>query len=153
MISKQIKPLFFSLIIACSVVLTSSSCKKNSHNSQIPNVNVDLIIPLSLPQYAPLNSIGNHYVVENAGVRGIVIYRKSLEEFSAFDLACPYDYNSNSSNRLQVDSGGTGTVDYTCGSRFLLFDGAVINGPATVSMKPYAADFNTGNQQVHIYNY
>lgn len=123
------------------------ACSKNDDET-IPNVPVNFTIYLTLPQYSSLNSIASHAIVNDYGYRGIVIYRRSQDEFVAFDLACPKD----PSNTMIVDSSGINTVDLSCGSKFLLEDGSVLNGPATRPMKQYNTEYQPNNNTVSIYN-
>jgi nitrite reductase/ring-hydroxylating ferredoxin subunit len=128
-----------------------SACKKDSvTDDPIPEVPVNLTIYLSLPQYSALNSIGNNVIVQG-GYKGIIIYRRSLDEFVSFDLACPYDPRENGAI-LTIESGGVTLTDAHCGSKFNLFDGSVLNGPASRPMKAYNTEYNSAQQVIYIYN-
>lgn len=122
-------------------------CKKNE--DPIPYVYVNFYINLNSPQYTDLNNIGG-YVYVTGGYRGIVIYRNSIDEFKAFDRACPYK-PSKECERVVVEETGITLVDTCCGSRFLLMDGSVVNGPATISLKEYRTYFSGSNLQVRNY--
>ena len=127
------------------------SCKKNSEDNPIPNVPVNFTIYLSLPEYASLNSIGSYVLIDTYGYRGIVVYRRSLEEFVSYDLACPYD-PTISGVKLSIDSSGVTTVDLHCGSKFNLYDGSVLHGPATRPMKAYNSIYDAGSNSVYVSN-
>lgn len=133
------------------VLLHNTSCKKDGAMDNIPNVAVEIYIPLSLPEYTALNSIGN-YILLSGGYRGIIVYRKSLTEFAAYERACPFDPTAAAS-LVEPDSGNVSGVDLNCGSEFLFYDGSVLNGPATRPLKQYRCDFD-GNSpgSLHIYN-
>lgn len=131
-------------------VLVSPSCKKNSGDNNIPNVTVDLIISLGLPQYASLNSIGNSLAV-SGGVKGIVIYRRSIDEFTASERACPYDPSVNQAI-VEIDTSQVIGVDRNCGSKFSFADGSIIQGPATRPLKQYVCEYDAGSQQVYVHN-
>ena len=73
------------------VIIFFFSCKKDTSEDRIPNVPVNFTIYLSLPQYVTLNSIGGYVTVPEYGYRGVIVYRRSLDEFVSYDLACPYD--------------------------------------------------------------
>jgi len=139
----------------CSFFLTLSififSCSKNSEDTTIPNVPVNFTIYLTLPQYSNLNSIGNYSIVDGYGYRGVIVYRRSIDEFVAFDLACPYDPTTNGA-KLAVDSSGITMVDAKCGSKFSLYDGSIIKGPATRSMKGYTTSYDPTSSSVYVYN-
>ena len=139
------------LFVIVLVITSSFSCKKNNNSdTQIPNVPVSFTVYLSLPQFVSLNSVGG-YVTVVGGYRGIIIYRRALEEFVSFDLACPFD-PTVSGAKIQVDSSGITTVDPHCGSKFSLYDGSVLHGPATRPMKSYNSVYDSNNNSVYVSN-
>lgn len=146
----QIKLVFFAPLFILTWLLFAFSCKKSSQVDSIPSVPVNLTVPLSLPQYSALNAIGNHVNI-NGGYKGIIIYRRTLDQFVAFERACPYD-PTTSGAIVEADSSGILVVDRHCGSKFNLFDGSVVNGPATRGLKPYNVDYDSGTQTLYIYN-
>lgn len=138
-------------ILSVSLILLSllPACKKSATVDPIPTVPVNLTVPLSLPEYSALNSIGNHVYI-NGGYKGIILYR-NLSGFLAFERACPYD-PTTSGSIIEVDSGGVTTVDRHCGSKFSMDNGGVIKGPATRAMKQYNVNFDQTTATVYIYN-
>jgi len=84
----------------------------------------------------------------NAGTKGIIIYRKSTTEFTASERNCTYDPNASCSI-VEVLS-GISAIDSCCTSRFSIFDGSVINGPATKPLYQYRTLFD-GNA-LRVYN-
>jgi hypothetical protein len=138
-----------AFIVFISCLLISFSCKKNDQ-SGVPDVSVDFNLYLSEPSNSALNSVGNWVYVSGHGIKGIIIYRQTLEIFTAYDRACPYDYNVSASH-IDVDSVNTIFVDKNCGSKFNLLNGQVSEGPATNPMKQYAADYD-GSNIVHVHN-
>lgn len=139
------------LLSALFALLLILACRKDGSTDNIPNVAVEIYIPLSLPEFTALNSIGN-YVLVSGGYRGIIVFRKSLTEFAAYERACPFDPTAAGS-LVEPDSGNVSGVDRKCGSEFLFYDGSVLNGPATRPLKQYRCDFD-GNSpgSLHIYN-
>ncbi|MDD3875698.1 MAG: hypothetical protein PHT69_03700 [Bacteroidales bacterium] len=134
----------YALLIFIFVGFLHLNCNKN--DDPIPYVYVNFYVNLNLPQYVELTSVGGWLYV-TGGFRGIVIYRKSVEEFMAFERACPYK-PSLESERIEVESSGITAVDSSCGSRFLLIDGSVVNGPATISLKSYRTYLSGSTLQV-----
>jgi hypothetical protein len=122
-------------------------CKKST--DQIAAVPVDFYIYLTEPQFQTLNTVGN-YVYVTGGVNGIIVYHKSIDEFAAYERACPYDPD-NSSERVEVDSSGLGLIDYNCGSRYNILDGSIVNGPTSYPLRQYFCDFD-GVSTLHIHN-
>jgi hypothetical protein len=126
-----------------------STVNCNNAEDKIPYVYVDFSVDLNKPSYFELNSIGNSiYVV--GGVSGIVIYRDGMTDFFAYDRACPYDPEIG---RLVLDSTGFRMIDTVCGSEFSLsFDGAVLKGPAEMSMRKYNTYYNTNTNVLTVTN-
>ena len=141
------KWLFISVILA----ILYFSCKKSSTDGTIPNVPVSFTVYLSLPQFVTLNSIGGYVTIPEYGYRGIIVYRRSQDEFVAFEQACTYDPTVMGA-KIVVDSSGITTVDPKCGSKFNLYDGSVLHGPATRPMKSYNSVFDSGTNSVYISN-
>ncbi len=135
--------------LLCFIFLFSSgnSCKKNDYAS-IPNVYVDINIDVTSTIYMELNHVGG-WLYLTGGVKGILVYRSSIDEFMSFERCCTYDADISEA-RIEVDSTDVMAVDKTCGSTFLILDGSVVNGPATVPLKRYRNNFD--GVYLHIYN-
>jgi len=130
-IIKTIYILFFVLIFA--------SCKK-TQNQSVPYVPVNITIYPSLPQYIKLTTIGGWAYV-SGGSKGIIVYRKSNDEFMAYDRHCPYKVEDGCV--VAIDSTTNIIVkDKCCNSQFILTDGSVSNGPATTGLLKYATTYN-----------
>lgn len=144
---------FYTLLLLTFSFATASffSCKKSNNNDNIPNVPVSFTVSLSLPQYVSLNNVGGYVTIPEYGYRGIIVYRRSLDEFVSFDLACPYDPTANGA-KIQVDSSLITTIDPNCGSKFNLYDGSVQHGPATQSMKQYNSVYEPSSNSVYVSN-
>ena len=141
----SIKYIITSLLTAFIFCLTY--CKKD--DSTIPNVSVDTYIYLTQPSNFNLNAVGGCQYIDG-GVKGIIVFRKSYNEFAAYERDCPYDPTVSAA---RVDtSGGTVGIDHNCGSQFSLFDNSILNGPATRGLKTYYAEYNASAQTVYIHN-
>ncbi len=115
------------IIIVAGVALLSECDKDMKH--PVPDVHVDFRIDLQITY--KLNTIGG-WEYFTGGYRGIVIYRASEDEFSAFDRACTHNiYNS-----IVVNDPPIAECE-ECGSSYLLIDGSVVNGPAKHQLKQY----------------
>jgi nitrite reductase/ring-hydroxylating ferredoxin subunit len=137
------------IFCAIFLIVLSFSCKKDSSQNDIPNVLVDFTVYITDPQFSNLNSV-NGWVYVSGGVKGIVIYRHTLEEFFAMERNCPYQPANGT--QVSVDSSGLFLKDAACGSKFYMTDGgSVANGPATRGLKRYNATFD-GTSAVHVYN-
>ncbi len=129
-------PLFF---------LVFFGCEKNTH--PVPNVYVNIYIDVTSTQYIELNNIGG-WLYLTGGYNGLIVYRRSLNEFMAFDRACPYNHTTDPA--LDIDASGMIAECSQCGSKFLLYDGTVIEGPASLPLKAYRTVFD--GIYLHIYN-
>ena len=140
----------FLIMATFFFLLISPSCKKEKNNGSIPNVSVNLSLALSLPEFAPLNSVGNSIEI-TGGYKGILVYHRFQNEFVAFELACPYDPLEPEAI-VEKDSSNVIGVDYHCGSKFYLTDGSVLQGPANKPLKQYQTSFDAGTNSLYIYN-
>ncbi len=143
---KKYKIIYFSFLLSI-ILAVIPQCKKDVED-EIPYAYVNFYINLNSTQYIELNNIGS-YAYLTGGVRGIIIYRRSVEEFKAFERNCPYQpYNTCAD--IRVDPSGIMAVDSCCGSQFLLLDGSIIKGPATRLLKQYRTNFD--GTTLHVYN-
>ena len=121
---------FLSLLSISSLILCFSCSKQRN---VVPYVYVDQYINLSLPSSGSLNITGGWSYI-SGGSKGIIIYRQSYNQFSAYDRHCTYNAN-NPCGKANVDSTNS-FVECSCdGSKFQLYDGLVIQGPASYSLK------------------
>lgn len=138
----------FRIFIAFIFVLSGPACKKQ--DDIVPNVYVDVFVYLNQPANVSLNSIGNWKYIDGGvkGTAGIVLYRRSMDEFVAFDRVCTYQPKNLCA--VEVESSNVQLKDACCGSKFLLYDGSPSNGPASRALKQYNVSFLNG--VVHVYN-
>lgn len=137
------------VFIGLLLCFVCNSCKKNSQSNKsgVPTAPVDMYIYIT--SYPSLNTpTGWAYV--NGGVRGILVYRKSSTDFMAYERNCTY-LPSNTCARINADIGGIFAIDTCCSSKFLMSDGSVNVGPATIPLTKYQATFD-GTNTIHIFN-
>ena len=128
--------------------MTDNSCRKK--DDVVPYTRVNFTIYLSDPDFMTLQTIGNHVFV-TGGVCGIVIYRKSQEEFSALERCCTY----NPSERCAVLMDSTNSnvlICPCCNSKFSIWDGSVMSGSAERSLTNYQTIFNAEENTLKVYN-
>ncbi len=132
--------MFFLVVAACG--------KKND---TVQGAYVDAYVSLSDPSFYALNAINGwaYYSGENSGHRGLIVFRRTQDEFEAFDRLCPYDPTAECA-LVEVESSGITAVDSCCGSRYQLTDGVVIGGPSKQSLIRYETYFD--GSSVHIFN-
>ncbi len=140
-IVKRLPLLFFPLAL-----LVASSCKKENQ-SGVPPVSLDITININLPEYADLQVPGG-WAYLTGGSQGLIVYRKSTDEFTALDRHCPVAPENLC--RVVVDESQVIARDTACcEAAFLIQDGM----PTAVSSFPltsYHTIFN-GNT-LRIYN-
>ena len=128
-------------LLALTFIVFSDGCRKKEE--LVPNVYVNFTLFLSDPEFADLQTIGN-FVFVTGGVSGIVIYRYSQTEFTAYDRCCTYKPNDrcavlpDSSNSLFLKCP-------CCGSQFSIIDGTVQSGPAERALTSYSAYYDQNN--------
>jgi len=143
----KIQKRIFSIFVI-GFLLGLVSCSRNEDNP-VPQTYVDFYVYLNEPSNIKLNSPGG-WVYFSGGSKGIVVYRLDIDHFKAFDRNCTY--NSSLANaQVSVDSSGLFLADNSCGSKFVIIDGSVNNGPATVPLRQYIADYD-GVGIVHVHN-
>ena len=129
------------LFIFCFILIFSYlNCKKKDTQNQIPYVAFYIRLNPNSTEYIQLNPV-NGSVTLTGGYRGIVVFRKSENEFTAFERACPYDWNIATS-RLVVDASGTTATCPNCKSKFILSDGTPFEGPSHYPLKQYQATYD-----------
>ena len=121
------------------------SCKKdkkdtNKSSSAIPQVAVNITLYASDPIFAKQLNVVTGYAYLSGGSRGILVYRKSNEEFMAYDRHCPY-MPTNACGIIIVKS-GFDLIDTCCGSKFFITDGTVSKGPTTLPLEQYQTSFD-----------
>ena len=115
-IAFRLKYLSFLLI----TTILFSSC--DDENERIPYVPIDVELNLTLPAYAPLQTVGN-WIYITGGSQGIIVYRFSTDEFRAWDRHCTFNVSDNC--RIEVDNSNIQAKDNECcQSVFSIIDGA-----------------------------
>ncbi len=140
----MLKKLFIGLMLLSALL----ACRKN--DDLIPNVSVNEYIDLNLPSYSNLNAV-NNWIYYPAGAKGLIIFRKSTTEFVVYERACTFDPNKSGAVVYML-ANGIDARDSICGSKFFIFDGSILNGPASRPLQQYRCTYNISINQLHIYN-
>ena len=135
--------ILFRIAFFVLLLLTYSCDRENEH--PVPFRYVDFSINVESTMHIELNTI-NGFAYYSGGYRGIIVYRASQDEFMAFDRACPHHPFEEHALVRVFDS--PIAIDTLCGSRFLLLDGSVIDGPSRHPLKRYNTYFNYPYLQV-----
>lgn len=129
-VSKLVSGLYFLIFAA----LFMSACNTAIIDDGIPQVYVYETINLNNYQYQPLSVIGG-YVYIVGGVRGIIVYRQTMERFIAFERNCTFQPMSECAD-VSVDNSTLFLIDSCCQSTFD-FDGYPTGGPAALPLRKY----------------
>jgi len=125
------------------------SCNKtNTSTHPVPSVPVNILVYTNDPLYFSLQSIGGWQYI-SGGVQGIILYRKSAEEFVAIERAST-QAPSDSKYRVHVLSDNFTLLDSVSKSTWSILDGQVTKGPATWALRLYGTSFN--GQSLRIVN-
>ncbi len=136
-------------ILFFGLVLLLSSCEKNK-NHPVPSIPFDIIIDINLPSYNALIGVGTWAYV-NGGSRGIIVYRRSIDEFVAFDRHSPADPDALCPEPLFPDPDNFLSLIDSCSSaRYSLYDGSPIQN-SEFGLRQYQTSYN-GSNSVRIYN-
>jgi nitrite reductase/ring-hydroxylating ferredoxin subunit len=140
---------YFVLLSLLLLSTFFTNCSKNGDTtSSIPNVAVSFAINPNSTEYYRLNTV-NGWEMLTGGYKGILVFRVSPDEFTAFERACPYDWQ-NSNARIVVDTSGITAYCPSCKSEFILLDGTPFKGPSHFSLKRYNATYD--GSILYIYN-
>lgn len=94
------------LLSLLTFVLIFTACgnddDQNDDNPNLIEPIVNINLNLDLPEFNGLNFPGNSVVLEQLGVRGIVVYNVNNEFYSAYDLADP-NHMLESCSTMEVD--------------------------------------------------
>lgn len=119
-------------LIAATIIFLG--CEGNINVSPIPDVPVNVEVNLNDIDNVVLKQIGG-FIYTSGGVRGIIVYRKSQNEYKAYDRNCTYQ-PADACAVVSFHSSGFYLEDTCCGSVYDT-DGFPTGGPAEFPLKEY----------------
>jgi hypothetical protein len=130
------------IITFCMILF---SCKKKqptqpAQNNPVPSVLVDITIYPNDPLNFVLQGIGGWKYI-SGGINGIIVYRKSQEEFVAVERTSSY-FPNDPNAKVKVQADNFSCRDTISGSKWRIFDGTVTNGPATWPLRLYGTTYD-----------
>ena len=134
-------------LLLVTIVSLFFSCGKGG--SPVPNVAVNFEGSITDPRLSPLNVPGNAVLISGYGVAGLILYREADGSYAAYDRCS--SYMPQNLCAVTVDSGGFTVTDPCSGSKFSLYDGTPVKGPATQSLRSY--DISVSNSEIFVTNY
>lgn len=126
------------------LVLLLFSCGKTVN--RIPDVPVNISLPLTDPRLLNLSSPGGSVTLSGYGVCGIILYRSLLNGYVAYDRCSTV--NPEAKCAVVVDTGAFSATDPCSGAKFSLEDGSPAKAPATVALKSYDVRVSGNTLQV-----
>jgi hypothetical protein len=136
-------------IFIAFIVFVCVSCRKNNSNP-VPSIPFDMTIDINLPSYSALIGVGGWTYVAG-GSKGIIVYRRAIDEFVAFDRHSPADPEGICSKALTPDTSNFLQLNDSCsGAKFSLYDGSPMSG-SDYGLRQYQTVYN-GSNLLRIYN-
>ncbi len=131
----------FLIFVSCFALVSCKKKTKSVADNPVPSVVVDLTVYPSDPFYTRIQSIGGWIYKDAVGINGIVIYRKTDQEFVAIERTSSQLPNDPKA-KVQVMKDNFTLVDSVSGSQWRIFDGTVTKGPAQWSLRIYGTTFD-----------
>jgi len=136
-------------ILLFGVSFLFSSCKKNSQHP-VPSIPFDITINITLPSYSDLMGVSGWAYV-NGGSRGIIVYRRGIDEFIAFDRHSPADPDGTCGTPLTPDTSNYLVLHDVCNdATFSLYDGSPISN-SSFGLRQFQTSWN-GQETLRIFN-
>jgi len=147
--TKEFNAMKLQLFFIFSLILIFTGCNKNK-NHPVPSIAFDITIDINLPSYNGLIGVGG-YTYVNGGSRGIIVYRRSIDEFVAFDRHSPADPDGLCTQPLYPDVDNFLTLIDSCSTaRYSMYDGSPIVD-SEFGLRQYQTVYN-GSNLLRIYN-
>ena len=122
------------------ISLLSCSDDSDDRNSFLPNVTVNFSVNLNLPEGNGI-LINGFKIFPEKGIRGVIIFNNGLENFTAFDMACPHIELQDCSTMTFEQS----DLNMTCDcddEKFSKIDGAPTNPEIQQAARAYIVTKN-----------
>ena len=144
----------FSIILMFALFV-GVACKKKTKTVQdnIPYQTVNITIYPNDPLYFKIQAVGG-WVYIKGGVNGIIVYRKaqnSAADFVAIERTSS-QLPDNSDAIVKVQSDNFTLKDTVSGSKWQIYDGAVLSGPAQLPLRLYGTLYDNGTGALLIRN-
>lgn len=139
----------FRVFCICTwAILLSVSCRER-RGQILPEESFSIFINVNEPSFFDL-SVPSGWVYYNGNTVDLIIYRNTPEEFTALDARSTY--NINEACMVEVTDDNITIEDPCSGSTWLIMDGSLQSGPATLPLVRYDTEFNPLTGELHIFN-
>lgn len=130
------------ILVAIATLLQTSSCNSDLTDDAIPYASFGSVyINLNLPQYTRLKSDGGYYYYDDAGVKGLIIYRQNASSYIVYERNCSYRPNEACAT-VNVHVSTLFMEDPCCGSAFDFVTGNPTSGVAWRPLRKYFSAAN-----------
>lgn len=140
-------------IIACALTLAGCKKKNKAVQDNIAYQTVNVTIYPADPLNFKLQVVGG-WIYYNAGVNGIIIYRKTMvgaSDFIALERTSTF-YPTDPFAKVKVQSNNFTLKDTISNSEWQIIDGAVTKAPATLPLRQYYTNYDSGTGALTIRN-
>ncbi len=138
------------VLILFAFVALLFACKKKTNNTvrdnPVPYAPVDMTIYPNDPLYFKIQAIGGWMYV-NGGINGLIVYRKSQQEFVALERTSSY-LPDNPAAKAKVMSDNFTLRDTISDSRWQIYDGTVTQGPAAWALRVYGTVYDGNSLRI-----
>ncbi len=133
------------LVLSCALfaLLLYSSCAPDISDDEIPYVQFpDIIINLNLPAYTNLKFDGGYVYNDDGGVRGIILYRKNVSTYIAYERNSSY-HPFEACATVEVHNSSLYIFDPCSNSTFDFNTGNPTSGPAINPLRRYVVQLSS----------
>ena len=127
-------------LLASLLVFGACNKKNTTNNHPVPYVAVALSVYPGDPSNFDLQAIGGWKYIDG-GLNGLVVYRKSEQEFIVLERTSSYLPNDKLA-KVYVQSDNFTLRDTISDSQWRIFDGEVTKAPATWPLRQYGANYD-----------
>lgn len=127
-------------LLSIALVLLAS-CEPDLQDDPIPFTTFPpVLINTNLPEYQSLKT-QRYIVIDDIGVRGVILYKVDDFTYHAYDQNCSYRPNEACAN-VTVHTSGLYMEDVCCNSIFEFATGLPTSGPAWRPLRQYATSLS-----------
>lgn len=125
-----------------AVLGLAAGCQPDLQDDAIPWQPFDVIyLNLNLPEYYNLKTDGGYTYLNDAGVRGIIVYHKSGSSYLAYERNCSFQPNTACAT-VEVHVSTLYMFCACCSSTFDFATGLPTGGPAWRPLRRYETSLN-----------
>ncbi len=141
-----------SITLLMFVFVLFYGCKKKNNTVQdnIAYQTVNFNVYPSDPLYTKLSVIGG-WMYFDRGVNGIIIYRKTMQDFVAIERTSTH-FPNDPDARVKVQTDNFTLKDTISNSKWQITDGSIISGPATLPLRLYSTFYDNGTGTLNVKN-